>query len=56
MCIRDRFVFVRRQTGWKRTALLLATAVPVSYTHLDVYKRQTMWKDGCICDRMELDS
>ena len=35
MCIRDRH-------GMKYTFLLIINTTPVSYTHLDVYKRQIL--------------
>ena len=31
-----------------RDAIDLVTSSPVSYTHLDVYKRQTLWREKAL--------
>ena len=36
-------------TNWKKTTLLVSAVTPVSYTHLDVYKRQ-----AGVCDVLHL--
>ena len=36
--------FLERSTGFWALMILLATLTPVSYTHLDVYKRQEHWR------------
>ena len=54
MCIRDSFLSVEKVTkgtfkrrGFRFPRLLkTATLEPVSYTHLDVYKRQHPFRDG----------
>ena len=62
MCIRDRVIAVTANSGYDAntgeeledgadrelpgTVTLLVTPEPVSYTHLDVYKRQTMGSSG----------
>ena len=46
MCIRDREIGVRMALGAKRSTIrmqfVIEAIVPVSYTHLDVYKRQVL--------------
>ena len=40
MCIRDRNTLVESCVSWWRSVSLADRSSPVSYTHLDVYKRQ----------------
>ena len=51
MCIRDRVNtgYIKISTGpgtWKKDIFRATTFVPVSYTHLDVYKRQVYGQIG----------
>ena len=49
MCIRDRVVAEQqRAVGDVQVRIILVKAGPVSYTHLDVYKRQAPYRPAAL--------